>query len=523
MKTYSNNTCLHQSIVEGVNKLADNVATTLGPKGRNVIIKYKNKIPFVTKDGVTVAKAVTLKDPFENAAAEIIKQASLQTNSEAGDGTTTSTVLARAIINKAQAYIAAGVSPVELKRGMDKAAVRIMERLTENATPIKSVKDIKHVATISANNDSVIGDLVSKAVDLAGKDGSVIIEEGRSNQTSLDVIEGFRIDSGYAAGAFVTDERRATCYYEKPLILVTEDKLETVEEMLPVLEQVARDGRPLVIVADDIVEQALAALIMNAVRGTMKIVAVKAPKYGEERKSILKDLAISVGATYISRESGVQLNKVTLEDLGSAKSVEINKNDSCFVGGKGDYEKIERRIEAAKEQLRNTDSPYEGERIQDRITRLASGVSVIRVGGSTVVEMTETKHRVEDALEAVKAAQKEGVVSGGGVALLNAVKNLTVETENQDQSRGVDIITSACQEPIRQMARNCGKSEDIIIDMLTNEESDVVGYDFRNSSIVNMVEAGIIDPVKVTRCALKNAVSAAGTLLTTNYAVIEVE
>ena len=321
----------------------------------------------------------------------------------------------------------------------------------------------------------------------------------------------------------MTDERRATCYYEKPLILVTEDKLETVEEMLPVLEQVARDGRPLVIVADDIVEQALAALIMNAVRGTMKIVAVKAPKYGEERKSILKDLAISVGATYISRESGVQLNKVTLEDLGSAKSVEINKNDSCFVGGKGDYEKIERRIEAAKEQLRNTDSPYEGERIQDRITRLASGVSVIRVGGSTVVEMTETKHRVEDALEAVKAAQKEGVVSGGGVALLNAVKNLTVETENQDQSRGVDIITSACQEPIRQMARNCGKSEDIIIDMLTNEESDVVGYDFRNSSIVNMVEAGIIDPVKVTRCALKNAVSAAGTLLTTNYAVIEVE
>ena len=523
MKEYSNNNCLHQSIVKGVNKLADNVATTLGPKGRNVIIKYKNNIPFVTKDGVTVAKAVVLKDPFENAAAEIIKQASLQTNSEAGDGTTTSTVLARAIINKAQAYIAAGVSPVELKRGMDKATTLITQRLSEMAIPIRSVDDIKHVATISANNDPVIGDLVSRAVDLAGKDGSVIIEEGRSNQTSLDVIEGFRIDSGYAAGAFVTDDRRAICYYENPLILVTDEKLEAVEKMIPVLEQVARDGRPLVIVADDIVEQALAALIMNAVRGTMKIVAVKAPRYGEERKSILKDLAISVGATYVSRETGVEFSKITLEDLGSAKSVEISRNDSCFVGGKGDYEEIEKRIESAKEQLRNTDSPNEGERIQDRITRLASGVSVIRVGGATAVEMTETKHRVEDALEAVKAAQKEGVVSGGGIALLNVVEGLKVETENQDQSRGVDIIIDACQAPLRQMAKNCGKSEDIIVDMLKNEKSNIVGYDFRNDRIVNMMDSGIIDPVKVTRCAIKNAVSAAGTLLTTNYAVIEIE
>tara|TARA_Y100000592_G_scaffold85879_1_gene138518 strand:+ start:20044 stop:21609 length:1566 start_codon:yes stop_codon:yes gene_type:complete len=521
VKKYSNNTCLHQSIVKGVNKLADNVATTLGPKGRNVIIKYKNNIPFVTKDGVTVAKAIVLDDAFENAAAEIIKQASLQTNSEAGDGTTTSTVLARAIINQAQAYITAGVSPVELKRGMDKATVQIMNALSDMSSPIRSVEDIKHIATISANNDAVIGDLVSRAVDLAGKDGSVVIEEGRSNKTSLDVIEGFRIDSGYAAGAFVTDERRAMCYYEKPLILVTDERLETVEEMIPILEQVARDGRPFVIVADDIVDQALAALIMNAVRGTMKIVAVKAPKYGEERKSILKDLAISVGATYVSRESGVTLDKVTLKDLGSAKSVEIAKGNSCFVGGKGDYEEIERRIEAAKEQLRNTDSPHEGERIQSRITRLASGVSVIRVGGSTVVEMTETKHRVEDALEAVKAAQKEGVVAGGGIALMNAVSNLTVETENQDQDRGVEIITKACEAPIRQMARNCGKSEDIIIDMLSKDPT--IGFDFRNDRIVNMVDSGIIDPVKVTRCALKNAVSAAGTLLTTNYAVIEIE
>ena len=522
MKEYSNNNCLHQSIVNGVNKLADNVATTLGPKGRNVIIKYKNSIPFVTKDGVTVAKAVVLKDPFENAAAEIIKQASLQTNSEAGDGTTTSTVLARSIINQAQAYITAGVSPVELKRGMDKAAKEIMNRLEEQASPIRSVSDIRHIATISANNDVVIGDLVSKAVDLAGKDGSVIIEEGRSNKTSLDVIEGFRIDSGYAAGAFITDERRAICYYEKPLILVTDEKLETVEEMVPILEQVARDGRPLVIVADDIVDQALAALIMNAVRGTMKIAAVKAPRYGEERKSILKDLAVSVGATYVSRESGVELKKVTMKDLGTAKSVEIKKNDCCFVGGKGDHEEVEKRIETAKVQLRDASSEGEGQRIQERITRLASGVSVIRVGGSTVVEMTETKHRVEDALEAVKAAQKEGVIAGGGLALLNTVKNLKVKTENKDQARGVEVLIKACEAPIRQMATNCGKSEDIVVNSLSRK-SPQTGYDFRNDKIVNMVEAGIIDPVKVTKCALKNAVSAAGTLLTTNYAVIEVE
>jgi len=283
-----------------------------------------------------------------------------------------------------------------------------------------------------------------------------------------------------------------------------------------------------VIVADDIVDQALAALIMNAVRGTMRIVAVKAPKYGEERKSILKDLAVSVGASYISRESGIQLSKVTLQDLGSAKSVEIGRNESCFVGGKGDYEEVEKRIDMAKEQLRNTDSPHEGERIQDRITRLASGVSVIRVGGSTVVEMTEAKHRVEDALEAVKAAQKEGIVCGGGIALLRTVKDLKVVTENADQSRGVDIVIKACEEPIRQMARNCGKSEDIIIDQLTNtwlskEEGVKTGYDFRNDKIVNMIKVGIIDPVKVTRSALKNAVSAAGTLLTTNYAIIEIE
>lgn len=522
MKKYSHNTCLHQSIVTGVNKLADNVATTLGPKGRNVIVKYKDDLPFVTKDGVTVAKAVTLSDPFENAAVEIIKQASLQTNSEAGDGTTTSTVIARAIVNEAQKYITAGMSPIELKRGMDKAADQIIKNLNSNASPITSVEDIKHIASISANNDTVIGDLVSRAVDLAGQDGSVIIEEGRSNKTSLEILEGFRIDSGYTAGAFVTDTRRGICYYENPLIMVTDEKLETVDAMLPILEQVARDGRPFVIVADDIEGQALAALIMNAVRGTMRIVAIKAPRYGEERKSILKDLSVSVGSSYISRESGLSIRDTNLEHLGSAKSVEIGKNYSCFVGGKGNHEEIEKRIESAKAALKQTDSPYEGEAIQERITRLASGVSIIRVGGSTLVEMTETKHRVEDALEAVKAAQKQGITAGGGTSLLNATKGLNVAVLGEEQQKGVDIVVAACREPIRQMAKNSGVSPDIIIDKIVSNENGQ-GYNFKNDTWVDLLSEGIIDPVKVTCCALKNAVSAAGTLITTNYAIIETE
>jgi len=524
VKKYSHNACLHQSIVTGVNKLADNVATTLGPKGRNVIVKYKGDLPFVTKDGVTVAKAVKLDDPFENAAAEIIKQASLQTNVEAGDGTTTSTVIARAIVNEAQKYITAGMSPVELKRGMDKALEAITDNLETNASPITSVEDIRHIASISANNDSVIGDLVSRAVDLAGQDGSVIIEEGRSNKTALEVVEGFRIDSGYTATAFVTDPRRAICYYENPLIMVTDEKLETVDAMLPILEQVARDGRPFVIVADDIEGQALAALIMNAVRGTMRIVAIKAPRYGEERKSILKDLSVSVGSSYISRESGLSIRETKLEHLGSAKSVEIGKNYSCFVGGKGNHEEVERRIESAKAALKQTDSPYEGEVLQERITRLASGVSIIRVGGSTLVEMTETKHRVEDALEAVKAAQKQGITAGGGMSLLHASKGLKLPVLSEEQQKGVDIVVTACTEPIRQMAMNSGQSPDLIISQIMSETNGKgKGYDFKNDEWVDLLSTGIIDPVKVTCCALKNAVSAAGTLITTNYAIIEIE
>ena len=525
MKKYSNTSELRQLIVDGINILADNVAATLGPKGQNVIIQRKDNLPFVTKDGVTVAKFVNLEDPFQNAAVEILKQASLQTNAEAGDGTTTSTVIARSIINEAQKYIVSGVSPIELKRGMDKTCDALVDNLIDSARPIRSLEDIQHIAKISANNDKMIGDIVARAVDLAGKDGTVIIEEARSNKTSLNLIEGFKIDSGFAAGAFVTDERRGICYYDNPLILVTDERLESVDEMLPLLEQVARDGRPLVIVAEEIVEQALAALIMNAIRGTMRIVGIKAPRYGEERKNILKDLAISVGATYISRESGVLMRDVKIEHLGTCKSIEAGTSKTTFVGGKGEGEAVEKRIEAVKALLKQSDSTHEQKTLNERVTRLASGVSVIRVGGATQVEMTETKHRVEDALEAIRSAQKDGITTGGGTALLSARNGLDghLTFENADQKLGAEILLRACESPFRQLCRNAGVSEDIILSLVESSQQENAGYDFRNLCECDMYTTGIIDPVKVTKTALINAVSVASTLLNTNHAIVQID
>ena len=524
MKKYSNTTDLRQSIVEGINILADNVCATLGPKGQNVIIQQKGKPPFVTKDGVTVAKFVNLDDPFQNAAVEILKQASLQTNIEAGDGTTTATVLARANINEAQKYIVSGVSPIEIKRGMDKTCEELVNKLIETARPIRSLEDIQHIARISANNDVMIGDLVARAVDIAGKDGTVIIEEARSNKTSLNLIEGFKIDSGFAASAFMTDERRGICFYDNPLILVTDERLESVEEMLPLLEQVARDGRPLVIVAEELEGQALAALIMNAIRGTMKIVGIKAPRYGEERKSILKDLAISAGATYVSREAGMMLKDVKIEHLGTCKSIEVGKSLTTFVGGKGEGKAVEEQIEKVKALLKQTDSDHEAKILNERITRLASGVSIIRVGGATDVEMVETKHRIEDALEAVRSAQKDGITTGGGTALLRARKGLELDFENDEQELGSKILLKACEAPFRQLCLNGGESEDILLEKVQSNMQEEFGYDFRNHETVpNMFTVGIIDPVKVTKTALINAVSAASTLLNTNHAIIQVE
>jgi len=513
---------LNAKVLRGVNILADNVATTLGPKGRNVILHQKEKEPFITKDGVTVSDFVYIDDEFENAAAQIIKQATSQTNAMAGDGTTTATVLARGILVKAQRYITAGASPTELKRGIDRAVEYVVSRLHDTATHIETLADVENIATISANNDRVIGKLIATAVDKAGKDGSITIEESKTVNTSLDLIEGFRVEAGYAASAFVTDERRGAVYYETPLLLVTDAKIDAVDQILPALEIVSRDGRPLIIIAEEIEGQALAALIMNTVRGSIKIAAVKAPFYGDHRRNILSDLALTTGAEFFSRENTVSLRDIKLSHFGQCRSIDIIKNGTTVVGGKGDFKEVDRRIEILKQELGATDDMGECEKIQERITKLASGVAVIKVGAPTKVEMTEKKHRIEDALEAVKSAQQEGIVCGGGVALIRAAPGLCkITTENEDQQFGVDIVAAAIKEPLRQMAINCGLSPDLILNLVETNAGNT-GYNFRNNSIVDMLEDGIIDPVKVTRVALQNAASAAGTLITTSHAIVEI-
>ena len=521
-KHYKQGSPLNQEIVEGVNILADNVSATLGPRGRTVALFHKEQgVPVLTKDGVTIADFVELDGPFQNLGAQVIKQAAKQTVETAGDGTTTSTVLARAILTEGQRYLTAGISPVELQRGINRAVEVIVEKLDDLARPIETVEDIKHIATISANNDTKIGTLISTAVDKAGKDGSVIVEEARSMNTTLDLIEGFRFDSGYLSSQFINNERNGTVDYDNPLILITDEKLEHVEQIMPTLTIAARDSRPLLIVAPDVEGQALAALIANSIRGTMKVAAVRAPKYGEERRNILKDLCASIGAKFISREAGLSLKEIKLNDFGQAKSINITKGWTTVVGGKGDWEEIDTRITAVKNEIQQTENLKECERLQERITRLASGVAVIRVGAATEVEMIEKKHRIDDALEAVRSAQEEGIVPGGGVALVRAITGLSVTTDNEEQGLGAKIVLRACEAPLRTMARNAGESEDIILQKVRDAQGDE-GYDFLNRFMVATYERGIIDPKKVTRCALQNAASAAGTLLTTSHAIVKV-
>lgn len=520
--SYDSKTTLREKILNGVNTLADNVATTLGPKGRNVILQEKDNAPFITKDGVTVARFVHLEDHFENAAAQIIKQAAIETNTHAGDGTTTATVLSRAILSGAQPYLAAGSSPVELKRGMDKAAKLAIEHLRDVATPVKTIADVEQIAAISANNDRFIGKLIATAVDKVGNDGSITIEESRTMETHVDIKEGFRFDSGYRAAAFVTDERRGTMNYNNPLILVTDYKVEMVDDILPILELAARESRPLIIVADDIEGQALAAIVMNTMRGSLKVSAIKAPRYGQERRDMLADLALSTGATLISRATGMKLREAKLTDLGTAHSIESTKTHTTIVGGQADYDGIENQIARLKEEISNEDSMQLCDAMQNRITRLASGVGVIYVGAPTQVEMIEKKHRIEDALEAVKSAQVDGIVPGGGTALMRTASAITgnVATDNEDQDRGVSIVLEAMTGPIRQMAKNAGMSPDLVVQTITNSNTGM-GFNFRTLEEVDLAAEGILDPVKVTTTALQNAVSAAGTLITTNYAIIQ--
>jgi len=520
-KRYQNGNQLQTQVLNGINRLADNVASTLGPRGRNVILHKKGANPIITKDGVTVADFISFDDPFENVGAQIIKQVASQTNALAGDGTTTSTVLARAILEHSQKYLAAGSSPVELKKGIDKAVKFVVEYIYEMSSPVNSQGDIKNIAKISANGDEAVASLITAAIDQAGRDGSITIEEAKSMETTLEVVEGFRFDSGYFAKAFVTDQRRNVCRYNNPLILITNYRIETVEDVYPVLELASRDSRPLVIIAEEVEGQALAAMIMNAARGTMKVVAVKAPRYGEERKSILEDLCVATGATFISRDSDRTLKSVKLEDFGYCKTIEIMRNLTTIVDGKGRYADIEKRIDIVKEQIMEEDDIRVCEGLQERITRLASGVAIIKVGAPTEIEMIEKKHRIEDALEAVKSAQEEGIIPGGGATLVRAAKNIDIDLDSQDQMLGVEIIKQALSTPLRQMAKNAGKSPDIIVS-LVEDESDGYGYDFNSGEIINMLEEGIVDPAKVTRVALQNAASAASTLITTNYAIIEV-
>ena len=524
MKQYSDGKDLHKLMLDGVNTLADNVASTYGPKGRNVILRKKNERPVITKDGVTVARFVNLEDPFQNAAVEIVKQASERTNSDAGDGTTTSTILARAVFSKSLELIEKGLSPVEVKRGLDKVCELVCDKIADASRPISSVEDVAFVAKISANNDQVIGDLIATAVDKVGKGGSVTIEDGRSTDTTLDLVEGFRFRSGYLSNYFVTDERRNVCRYESPLLFLCDAQVDQVQLILPVLEIAAREQKPLIFVCDDVEGQALSALIMNSVRGSMKVAAVKSPRYGEERKSLMEDLAIATGGKYFKTMLGEDVKEVTINDLGTCKTIEISKYGTIVVGGGGNHLSLLSRIEDLKEQVKDAETLVDAEQIQERITRLSSGVAVIRVGAPTEVEMIEKKHRIEDALEAVRSAQQGGVVCGGGLALYRISQSIMEDIKKldltQDQMFAADIFLNVLQSPIATMADNAGFDYDVIQKQIESEDPNV-GFNFLSGEVVDMFESGIIDPAKVTINALKNAVSAAGTLLTTNYAIIE--
>ena len=524
MKQYSDGKDLHKLMLDGVNTLADNVASTYGPKGRNVILRKKDGKPIITKDGVTVARFVNLEDPFKNAAVEIVKQASEKTNSDAGDGTTTSTILARAVFSRSLELIERGLSPVEVKRGLDRVCDLVCEKIDEVSRPINSVEDIAFVAKISANNDQVIGDLIATAVDKVGKGGSVTIEDGRSTETTLDLVEGFRFQSGYLSNYFVTDERRNVSRYESPLLFLCDAQIDQVQLILPVLEIAAREQKPLVFICDDVEGQALSALIMNSVRGSMKVAAVKSPKYGEERKEIMKDLAVATGARYFRTMLGEDIKEVTVNDLGTCKTIEISKYSTIIVGGGGDHLSLLTSIEYLKQQVKDAESLVDAGQIQERITRLSSGVAVVRVGAPTEIEMIEKKHRIEDALEAVRSAQQDGVVSGGGLTLYRISKKIMQDIESldlsKDQGFAADIFLDVLQSPIATMAQNAGFDYSKV-DELIQTEQDHVGFNFLSGKVVDMYESGIIDPAKVTKNALRNAVSAAGTLLTTNFAIIE--
>ena len=513
---------IRNKLINGANKLADAVASTLGPRGQNVILYKRGADPVITKDGVSVARVVELDDDYEQAAVEVLRQAALETEKTSGDGTTTSTVLARAILTGANKHIAAGASSIDLKRGIDLAVEAICTQVAEISQPVSSEEEIEHIATVSANGDSAIGKLIAETVAAIGKDGAITIEESKSLDTTMDVVEGFRLGAGYVSPQFVTDDRKGTVEYNDALVLITDETLDNIDDMLPILEVVARDGRPFVIVAEEVEGQLLAALIINRMRNGMKIAAIKAPRYGEERRQILEDLSLITGATFITKEGGHQLKNVKLEDLGTVQRIDISKHHTTVADGNTNYEELESRLNFLREEVENTDSLSEAEKIQARIGRLTSAVGVIRVGGATEIEVTEKKHRVEDALEAVKSAQEEGIVPGGGTALLRCARNIEIEPQNNDQLLGAQVVLESCLAPITQILNNANISSDIVVNSLTyDDHGENVGFNVRSEKFEDLIETGVIDPAKTVKCALQNAASAAGTLLTTNCAVLK--
>ena len=508
----------------GVDALANAVKVTLGPKGRNVIISKSFGGPTVTKDGVTVAKEIELKDPLENMGAQMVKEVASKTNDLAGDGTTTATVLAQAIVKEGLKNVAAGANPMDLKRGIDKAVEAIVADLGKQAQEVGSSSDkIKQVASISANNDDVIGDLIAKAFGKVGKEGVITVEEAKGTDTYVDVVEGMQFDRGYLSPYFVTNPEKMNVELENPYILLYDKKVSSLKELLPVLEPVAQSGKPLLIIAEDVDGEALSTLVVNKLRGALKIAAVKAPGFGDRRKAMLEDIAILTGGTVISEESGYTLENATLDMLGTAEKVTIDKDNTTLVNGAGTADLIKNRVNQIKSQMETTTSDYDKEKLQERLAKLAGGVAVLYVGAASEVEMKEKKDRVDDALHATRAAVEEGIVAGGGVALLRAKKSLAnITPENADEATGIQIVARAIESPLRTIVENAGLEGSVVVAKVA-EGKDSFGYNAKTDEYVDMLKAGIIDPKKVTRVALENAASVAGMILTTECALIDIK
>lgn len=510
-----------EKLKKGVDALANAVKVTLGPKGRNVILDKKFGAPAITKDGVSVAKEIELKDPIENMGAQLVKEVASKTADNAGDGTTTATVLTQAIFNAGLKYVAAGANPMDLKRGIDKAVEAVVEHLRKQSKTVDNSNEIAQVATISANNDSEIGKMIADAMEKVGKDGVITVEEAKGTETEVKVVEGMQFDRGYLSPYFVTNPDKMEAELERPYILITDKKISSLKDMLPVLEQVAQSGRPLLIIAEDVEGEALATLVVNKLRGTLRVAAVKAPGFGDRRKAMLEDIAILTGGTVISEERGYKLENATIEYLGQAEKVTIDKDNTTIVNGAGKSEDIKARINQIKAQIETTTSDYDREKLQERLAKLSGGVAILYVGAATEVEMKEKKDRVDDALHATRAAVEEGIVPGGGVALVRAIEALEgLKVDNEDQQLGVNIIRTALEAPLRTIASNAGAESSVVVQRVLEGKGDF-GYNAREDKFENMIAAGIIDPTKVTRLALENAASIASLLLTTEAVVAE--